>query len=147
MLLAFVSDPPNLLPAIVRYQDTSVRQLHHRHRPAPHLTRLGRNHPASQKLTHRSARPTVLEWNKSDLVADALRPVPESMESQKRPALIFRGKLLAGVKSEIEHRHVRLQQHIPSDGSGHQIRPLAFVARLFMRTRISIGPAVKSALL
>ena len=47
------TDPPNLLPAIVGYQDAAVRQLHDRHRPPPHLARLGRNHPASQKLPHR----------------------------------------------------------------------------------------------
>src|SRR5580658_4722016 len=80
-ILAFVLDPPNLLPTIVRNQNAAVGQLHDGHWPAPHLARFGRNHPASQKLAHRAARLSVLEWNEAYLISNSLRAVPGSMES------------------------------------------------------------------
>src|ERR1035438_3840318 len=105
-ILAFVLDPPNLLPAIIRNQNTAIRQLHDRHRPPPHLARFGRNHPARQKFLYRTARLAIFERNETHFVSHALRAIPGSMESQECAALICRWKLLARVKKEIEHRNM-----------------------------------------
>ena len=69
------------------------------------------------------------------------------MHRHESAALILRRKLFAGIKQKVEDRHVRLQKNIAGDGLGHQVRPLAFVSRFFVRSGIRVGPSVKRALL
>src|ERR1051326_1165613 len=109
---AFVVNAPNLLAAVVAHQEASVRQLHDRDRASPYVLRIGRDHPARQEIAYRSARLRVGERNKRDGLTYPFRTIPGAVKSYERAALIFLRKLLAGVKREVEHRNMRLQQHV-----------------------------------
>src|ERR1051325_6450675 len=48
--LAFVRDSPNLVAAVVRYQEASIGQLENRHGAAPHLALVLAKHPAGHEV-------------------------------------------------------------------------------------------------
>ena len=65
----------------------------------------------------------------------------------KNVSLVPDGELLALIKSKLQRRVVRLQQHIRHNDFVFQLRMLARMPRILMRADVPPGPAIESPFL
>src|SRR5262245_56943530 len=98
---------PDAVIAVFTDQQAAVRQLHDSDRAPPNLAGIRTQHPTGEDFAHGAGRFSILEGDEDDGLPDALRTIPGSVEGEESSALVFRGKLLAGVEQEIQHRDMR----------------------------------------
>ena len=95
-----VAQAPDAAIAVFGNQDAAIGHQQQSHGTAPDIGGVRVEHPAGDDFPRWPGRPAVFKGNESDGLADALGAVPGAVESQQSAALIFGGKLSAGIEED-----------------------------------------------
>src|SRR6266550_3848414 len=87
----------------------------------------------------------MVERHTNNFVASAFLPVPRTVERRKDVAFVFGGKLVAGVKAQIERGRMRLHEHVGDDHFIRKLGVFSLVAWIDMVANVEPGPAIKAA--
>src|SRR5437879_10775037 len=139
---AGVAHPPDRIGGVVAEHQGSVRRFRDSDRPSPYVA-VVHDEPGYEVLVLAFRVSAAIDRHPDHLVAGPDRAVPRPMFGGEDVAAIFRGKLTALIKGDLQRRIVRLQQHIGHDGDAGQLRMLARVAGILVGTQVPPGPSIE----
>src|SRR5262245_42162096 len=141
----FRSNPPDPSARVVCDKQRPVRPLRYSDWSAINFRSLFVGNEAGEDVFERTNRLAVLKTHKGYLIAHHLRTVPRTVHAYECAAAIMLWKRTASIESETQRCDVGAQSIIGFDCLCHEIGPLAFLARIFILTKVSVGPAIEGS--